>query len=116
MASTTTTLTAPAGPSSACVQPAATTRGYIIPPDQLDWTKLDWIDAFSHWSQTYERTLLWLANGDGLITFSELTRLLDHHGCLVEEYIQDLADLNAAHPGAAKPVTHVAQALVWLGY
>lgn len=93
--------------------PAAAAVGCILPPEQIGWDRDEWVDSYG--DATYERSVIWAADEACLLSLSDLTRLLYHHGALLRDLQSDLLDcLNAGH-GICN-VRHAGQALTWLGY
>jgi len=93
--------------------------GCILEPEQLNWDRNDWVDAY--WVDayghggTYERSVIWAADADGLLSSGDLLRLLADHGFAIPTLAADLEACSAAgHPVAN--LRHAGQALVWLGY
>lgn len=90
------------------------TTGYVIAPQQAEWTAGDWLDSFEE--DVYAESVMRAADEEtGLLGQKDLDRLLDQHG---EDFWALCGDLHAAqdagHP--CLPALHAGQALTWLGY
>ena len=80
---------------------ATASTGWVLPIDQLTWSRADWLDA-------YHDDACQLAMAD-------LHRLLQMHGSTVAELQAELTAGQLQGAGVL-PLTHAAQALTWLGY
>jgi hypothetical protein len=90
--------------------------GCILEQEQMAWDWADWADQWpDDVTGTYERSVIWAADGEGLLSSGDLLRLLAAHGFAIPTLSADLeAAAAAGHPVAN--LRHAGQALVWLGY
>ena len=88
---------------------ASASTGWVLPIDQLTWSRADWLDAYQDYvSDTFASSVIWASDDACQLAMADLHRLLQMHGSTVAELQAD------AHP--LLPLEHAVQALTWLGY
>lgn len=93
-----------------------TAPGWIIPAEQANYDRADWIDAYQDCAaDTYASSVIWASDDACLLAMADLHRLLQQHGFTVADLQADLA-AGLLQGATALPLTHAAQALAWLGY
>ena len=95
---------------------ATASTGWVLPIDQLTWSRADWIDSYQDYvSDTFASSVIWASDDACQLAMADLHRLLQMHGSTVAELQAELTAGQLQGAGVL-PLNHAAQALTWLGY